>query len=106
VGIESHSLGSSDGGGALAVVAPGNGTAFEEPCDDECDDELPPIALGPGKGTAALNATWALNGKMFWQVGHLMRAPPAGIFVSSMLSCVLQEGQETFMALLDSQPSF
>jgi hypothetical protein len=40
------------------------------------------------------------TGKMFWQVGHLIRAPEAGIFLSSMLRVERHDGQETFMGHL------
>src|SRR4051812_30308477 len=63
--------------GAGAAEAPGRGTAPGE------EGEAP---AAPGRGTAP-----GLTGKMFWQVGHLMRAPPAGIFLSSMFRFALQE---------------
>ena len=79
---------------ASGAEIPGNGTTAERGA-----------AAWPGNGTAAVASTVAapgLTGKICWQVGHLMRAPPAGIFLSSMLRFVLQEGHATFMVLLEA----
>src|SRR5204863_7456459 len=70
---------------AGAALRPGSGTAAGPP---------PP----PGNGTAPLEAAAGFTGKMFWQVGHLMRAPPAGIFLSSIFRFALQEGHVALMA--------
>ncbi len=106
-------------------AAPGSGTptgatrvgSSSQLCGEGADAEMPgsgtappaPAAgrLAPGKGTVpdpcdTGGVAPGLTGKMFWQVGHLMRAPVAGIFLSSMVRLELQDGHATFMELLRS----
>jgi hypothetical protein len=42
----------------------------------------------------------AFTGKIVWHEGHLMRAPPGGIFLSSTFRPDRHDGHETFMRLL------
>ena len=110
-------------GWALGAEMPGRGTA---PLADEgraapgsatwscgtarvgSSSQLVGWALGaemPGRGTALLAGAAApgFTGNTFWHVGHLMRAPPGGIFLSSMVRLALHDGQATFMRLLGSR---
>jgi len=77
-------------GEGFAADRPGSGTA---PLDDDAG------AAPPGSGTAP-ELMPGFTGKMVWHVGHLMRAPPAGIFLSSMVRLELHDGHATFMELL------
>jgi len=100
-------------GGAATVVAPGIAAAGSGKSATRVDSSSHSwrsglAALMPGSGTKpeVEDATAAgFTGKTFWQVGHLMRAPPAGIFLSSMLRTELQDGHETFMRLLEKEPA-
>jgi hypothetical protein len=91
-------------GEAFGAEMPGRGTAppagaARPPGSGTAPDADDAGAAPPGSGT--LPALWpGFTGKMFWQVGHLMRAPPAGIFLSSMVRLELHDGQATFMELL------
>jgi hypothetical protein len=85
-------------GGAETVVAPGIaaegiGMSATRVDSSSHDWRCGCAALIPGSGTRPDGADvgGGLTGKTFWQVGHLMRAPPAGIFLSSMLRTELQD---------------
>jgi hypothetical protein len=95
-------------GGALTVVAPGMAAAGSEDMsatrvDSSSHDwRCAGAALMPGSGTSpdgdeVGGAAAGLTGNTDWQVGHLMRAPPGGIFLSSMFRTELQDWHETFM---------
>jgi hypothetical protein len=92
-------------GGAATVVAPGiaaagSGTSATRVDSSSQDWRCGCAAVSPGRGTAPEGddvTAAGFTGKTFWQVGHLMRAPPAGIFLSSMFRTELQDGHETFM---------
>ena len=83
----------------VAAVRPGSGTAPD--AAGTARAVWPGRGMAPDEGAAAA-ADAGLTGKICWQVGHLMRAPPAGIFLSSMLRFALQEGHATFMDLLEA----
>ena len=86
-------------GGAETVVAPGMAAAGMGISATRVDSSSQSWRWGiagliPGSGTRPDvddAGGGGLTGKTFWQVGHLMRAPPGGIFLSSMLRTELHD---------------
>ena len=86
-------------GGAETVVAPGMAAAGMGISATRVDSSSQAwrwgwAALMPGNGTRPdgdETGGGGLTGKTVWHVGHLMRAPPGGIFLSSMLRTELHD---------------